>query len=90
LSGELTSSQIRSDKAKSATGTALVAVGDNFESTIAAVMYHARSLVMSLEASAAQPVTETTPANDIEPQWYENWYDGLGYCKCEATLCYTN
>ncbi|KAH6650572.1 glycoside hydrolase superfamily [Chaetomium tenue] len=71
---------IRSDNAESATGTALVAVGDDFESTIAAVMYHARSLVMGTSASATQIVTETTTKGDIGAQWYENWYDGLGYC----------
>lgn len=24
--------------------------------------------------------------NDIKPEWYENWYDGLGYCKQSAHL----
>jgi hypothetical protein len=19
--------------------------------------------------------------DDVKPEWYENWYDGLGYCK---------
>ncbi|KAK3300541.1 glycoside hydrolase superfamily [Chaetomium fimeti] len=71
---------IRSDNTKSTTGTALVAVGDDFESTIAAVMYHARTLVMGTSASATQGLVEATAEGDIVPQWYENWYDGLGYC----------
>ncbi|KAH6853927.1 glycoside hydrolase superfamily [Chaetomium sp. MPI-CAGE-AT-0009] len=71
---------IRSDNTKSATGTALVAVGDDFESTIAAVMYHARALIMGTSASATQSVAGATAEGDIGPQWYENWYDGLGYC----------
>ena len=82
----LTFKQIRSDNEKPATGTALVAVGDKFESTIAAVMYHARSLVMTAETPAAQSTTEATEGNDIRPQWYENWYDGLGYCEYKAAL----
>ncbi|KAK4129196.1 glycoside hydrolase family 36 protein [Parathielavia appendiculata] len=73
---------IRSDNAGSATATALVAVGDNFESTVATVMYHARTLVTSMAAgtSAALSVAEMTAEGDVSPQWYESWYDGLGYC----------
>ncbi|KAK4152541.1 glycoside hydrolase [Chaetomidium leptoderma] len=72
---------IRSDNGEPTAGVALVAVGDNLESTIAAVMYHARTLVMAANTSAAtQDVAETTAGSDIRPQWYENWYDGLGYC----------
>lgn len=58
-----------------------MAVGDNIESTIAAVMYHARALVKATGAGGAEFVTETDPESDIKPQWYENWYDGLGYCE---------
>ena len=65
-------------------GTALVAVGDNLESAIAAVMYHARTLVKATNTAAAQPVPEHAPEGDVQPQWYEKWYDGLGYCKCDS------
>ncbi|KAK4032813.1 glycoside hydrolase [Parachaetomium inaequale] len=71
---------IRSDNAESTSGTALVAVGDNFESTIAAVMYHARTLVTATSTPSTQSVAETVAEGDVKPQWYENWYDGLGYC----------
>jgi hypothetical protein len=57
-----------------------VAVGDDFESAIAAVMYHARTLVMST-TSVPPVVAETVTEGDVEPQWYESWYDGLGYCE---------
>ncbi|KAK4097948.1 glycoside hydrolase family 36 protein [Parathielavia hyrcaniae] len=71
---------IRSDNADSATATALVAVGDDFESTVATVMYHARTLVAAASTSWATGVAETTAEGDVGPQWYEKWYDGLGYC----------
>jgi len=44
-------------------------------------MYHARALVKATGAGGAEFVTETDPESDIKPQWYENWYDGLGYCE---------
>ncbi|KAK3309920.1 glycoside hydrolase family 36 protein [Chaetomium strumarium] len=71
---------IRSDNLESTKGTVLVAVGDNFESTIASVMYHARTLVMTANAATAQDGADTTSRSDIRPEWYESWYDGLGYC----------
>ena len=61
-----------------------MAVGDSIESAIAAVMYHARTRVTATNTGAAEVVAETNPQGDIEPQWYENWYDGLGYCECEV------
>lgn len=78
--------QLRNDNADATTGTALIAVGDKFESAMAAVMYHARGLVMATTPSVGQGVAGATAENDIKPQWYENWYDGLGYCECEAAL----
>jgi hypothetical protein len=66
----------------------LIAVGDDFESTIAAVMYHARSLVMGTSVSATQAVTEATPKGDVGAQWYENWYDDLGYCEWMSFILY--
>ncbi|KAL2271316.1 hypothetical protein VTJ83DRAFT_687 [Remersonia thermophila] len=63
-------------------GTALVAVGDSLESAIAAVMYHARTLVKPAGISAEPPLEAATTDDDdnVQPLWYENWYDGLGYC----------
>lgn len=73
--------KIRNDNADAAEGTVLVAVGDNFESALAAVVYHARALVQAANAAFDEAVAETTAQGGIRPQWYENWYDGLGYCK---------
>lgn len=74
--------QIRSDNEKATTGTVLVAVGDDFESTNAAVMYQARSLVVDSRVTSGQQRTEEVALGEVKPQWYEDWYDGLGYCKC--------
>ncbi|KAK4241548.1 glycoside hydrolase [Achaetomium macrosporum] len=75
---------IRNDNLEPTTGTVLVAVGDDFESTIASVIYHARTLVAATNASAAQTGTKITAECDVSPQWYESWYDGLGYCTWNA------
>ncbi|KAM7191795.1 Glycoside hydrolase superfamily [Naviculisporaceae sp. PSN 640] len=80
-SGKLTA-HIRNDSTEQRTGTVLVAVGDNFESANAAVMYHARSLAAaSASTTAPEQEAEAQPlADDVKTQWYERWYDGLGYC----------
>ncbi|KAK3335977.1 glycoside hydrolase superfamily [Cercophora scortea] len=59
---------IQNDGTKAGVGIILVSVGKNFESAVAATMYHARSLVM---AGVTVPVM---------PEWYGNYIDGLGYC----------
>jgi hypothetical protein len=73
---------LRSDEESAATGTVLVAVGDDFESANAAVMYQARNLaVSSLKSTAENDAEMATIRDGVKPEWYENWYDGLGYCK---------
>jgi Raffinose synthase or seed imbibition protein Sip1 len=60
-----------------------VAVGDNFESANAAVMYQARALAMTSQESTNQHNAELAAlGDDVKAEWYENWYDGLGYCEC--------
>ncbi|KAK4447603.1 raffinose synthase Sip1 [Podospora aff. communis PSN243] len=69
---------IRNDSLESGTGTVLVAVGNSFESSNAAVMYHARSIVRP----STVPLSEDeTSENPLQPNWYEDWYEGLGYCE---------
>lgn len=63
----------------------LAAVGDNCESAIAAVVYHARTLTLSNTTQNA-PNQELVSKNDeINPEWMQEWCDGLGYC--EHLLC---
>jgi hypothetical protein len=51
------------------------------ENAVAAVMYHARKIIMQYEASAGQADAEYQALLDgFKPQWLENWYDGLSYC----------
>lgn len=63
----------------------LAAVGDNCESAIAAAVYHARTLILS---STHKGPPQELPAlrNDIRPEWMQDWYDGLGYCKHSLLL----
>ncbi|OAA62064.1 raffinose synthase protein [Niveomyces insectorum RCEF 264] len=72
---------VRNDSLAEETATVLVAVGDDFESANAAVMYHARSLVQPLDTTADPVRGELkTLLDGFQPQWLEHWYDGLGYC----------
>ncbi|KAK4231167.1 raffinose synthase Sip1 [Podospora fimiseda] len=75
---------IRSDNPKPISGTVLVAVGEDFESTNAAVMYHARSMVVASRINSGEDKAEEQALGEVKPQWYEDWYDGLGYCTWNA------
>lgn len=84
-SGELLI-HIRNDGTEASTGTVLVAVGDNFESANASVMYQARSLVIGSQSTDLYDaeVAALQKKDGVEPLWYEDWYDGLGYCTWNA------
>jgi hypothetical protein len=71
---------LRNDENAASTGVLLAAVGDDFECTIAAVMYHARDLVLP-SSQATNPGEHLIQRHDFRPEWMQNWYDGLGYCK---------
>lgn len=74
-------SKIGNDNASSATAAVLVAVGNNFESANAAVMYEARNVVTAAKITTGEQAAELAALRDgVKPEWYENWYDGLGYC----------
>jgi hypothetical protein len=75
---ELIVLQIRNDSLDSGTGTVLVAVGNSFESSNAAVMYQARSLVRPSTVPLSKDEASESP---LQPNWYEDWYEGLGYCE---------
>ena len=71
----------RNDKSKSGKGRVLAAVGKDFESANAAVMYHARKVVGGMRISEElEAEMKTSNENDVKAQWMENWYDGLTYC----------
>ena len=60
----------------------LVSEGDNFENSVAAVMYQARTLVSRAKKASSEWDKELNAlAENIKPQWMENWYDGLGFCR---------
>ncbi|KAI0169148.1 glycoside hydrolase family 36 protein [Hypoxylon sp. FL1284] len=76
---------IRNDAEDESSGLVLAAVGDNFESAIAAVMYHARAVVFATrDRETAFSRELRSLSDDVKPEWYENWYDGLGYCTWNA------
>jgi hypothetical protein len=72
---------VRNDSASDEKVIILVSEGNDFQRAVAAVMYHARTLVMKAR-SANQAVEEEwkTLSDAVRPEWLENWYDGLGFC----------
>lgn len=55
----------------------------NFDHAVAAVMYHARTLAANA-SDVNQVLSENDSSDnegDVKPQWKEEWYDGLGFCK---------
>ncbi|KAI6714138.1 hypothetical protein JHW43_003359 [Diplocarpon mali] len=81
--------RIRNDSAESKVSRVLVALGDDFESANAAVMYHARGIVSSSLAASWEQQKEIEALNSEEDNektklWSENWYDGLTYCTWNA------
>lgn len=77
---------LRNDDEKQESGIVLAAIGHNFESTNAAVMYQARNLVTSTKKSTGEYDEELKALRDgVKPEWMENWYDGLGFCELHCT-----
>ncbi|KAI1177359.1 raffinose synthase Sip1 [Nemania sp. FL0916] len=74
---------LRNDETVKSTGMLLAAVGDSCESAIAAVLYHARTLLVSSMQDGHSGVIPTQ-GDDLQPEWMQNWYDGLGYCTWNA------
>ncbi|KAK8121986.1 hypothetical protein PG984_010656 [Apiospora sp. TS-2023a] len=76
---------IRNDGESESNGLVLAAIGDHFESALAAVVYHSRNVVLA--AKKADGVLDEelqVLKNDVKAEWMENWYDGLGYCTWNA------
>jgi len=75
---------VRNDSATKGISRVLVGVGDDFESANAAVMYHARDVVASAQASSGEQAKELDAlkeGDETTKLWAENWYDGLTYCR---------
>ncbi|ROW07669.1 hypothetical protein VMCG_03367 [Cytospora schulzeri] len=76
---------VRNDGENEEPATVLAAVGHNFESANAAVMYHARAMVLASKKSTGEFDEEMKALQEgVKPEWMENWYDGLGYCTWNA------
>ncbi|KAI0008704.1 glycoside hydrolase family 36 protein [Xylariaceae sp. FL0662B] len=76
---------IRNDDDAQSSGLVLAAVGNTFESAIAAVMYHARNVAFATGKDDNELAQKSKGlSDDIRPEWMENWYDGLGYCTWNA------
>jgi len=81
--------QVRNDSAKSETSRVLVALGDDFESANAAVMYHARGVVTTAETVSGEQQKEFEALKEGDEStklWAENWYDGLTYCMSSEQI----
>lgn len=50
-------------------------------------MYHARGIVAATEKTSGEERKEIEALKDeVNPEWLENWYDGLTYCEYNANL----
>jgi hypothetical protein len=72
----------RNDDESEGIAQIVVAVAQSFEVANAAVMYHARKLVMKYAEASGEALKEENAkgGEEIDPAWLENWYDGLTYC----------
>lgn len=76
---------LRNDGEKAESTLVLAAVGHNFESANAAVMYHARQAVATSKRLTGELEQEMKALQEgVKPEWMENWYDGLGFCTWNA------
>ncbi|KAG7144493.1 hypothetical protein HYQ46_006764 [Verticillium longisporum] len=72
--------QARNDDIHEQQAIILAAIGDNFESANASVMYQARNVLNARATKDDHEAEIKAVEKDIKPEWRENWYDGLGYC----------
>ncbi|KAF3342470.1 hypothetical protein VdG2_09430 [Verticillium dahliae VDG2] len=72
--------QARNDDIHEQQAIILAAIGDNFESANASVMYQARNVLNARATKDDHEAEIKALEKDIKPEWRENWYDGLGYC----------
>lgn len=71
----------RNDGEQDGVARAVAAVGPSLEHAIAATAYYARKLVMKYEAASGEIASETKALTDgFNPEWLQDWYDGLTYC----------
>ncbi|KAL6892728.1 family 36 glycoside hydrolase [Trichoderma longibrachiatum] len=76
---------VRNDSVTEQECVILVAEGNDFEKAVAAVMYHARSLVTKARGKNEALEAELKALSDaVRPEWLDEWYDGLGYCTWNA------
>ncbi|KAK9425724.1 putative Raffinose synthase Sip1 [Seiridium unicorne] len=76
---------IRNDGETATPGIVLAAIGNNFESALAAVMYHSRNVIQAAKKVNHELDVELQALREgVKPEWMENWYDGLGYCTWNA------
>ncbi|KAK4995633.1 hypothetical protein LTR66_004598 [Elasticomyces elasticus] len=70
----------RSDSTSEQQLKVVVAVAKTFNIANAAVMYHARKVVMNNAAGQENKELEELMKKDLSTEWMEEWYDGLTYC----------
>ncbi|KAH7320163.1 raffinose synthase Sip1 [Stachybotrys elegans] len=64
--------------------TVFISVGNEFENAVASVMFQARKSAWSSGMSQTEYDNPADAADEVNPAWMENWYDGLGFCTWNA------
>lgn len=72
----------RNDTEKEGTARVIIAAAKSFEVANAAVMYYARKIITRYEEETGEVKAEIEAKsdNEMKPEWFEEWYDGLAYC----------
>ncbi|KAL8690982.1 MAG: hypothetical protein Q9224_004277, partial [Gallowayella concinna] len=76
----------RNDSTQAGQARVIAAVGTTFNTALAAVIYHARTIVRGYDTMSQDLQKEMKAAleKDAKAEWMENWYDGLTYCTWNA------
>ncbi|CAI4218647.1 unnamed protein product [Parascedosporium putredinis] len=72
--------RVKNDSEAEEQAIVLIAIGEDFRTAMAAVMYHARDIAVSAASKGLQGQDALREPERALPAWRENWYDGLGYC----------
>jgi hypothetical protein len=70
----------RNDGQGEGTTRILASAGKDLDSTLAILMNRAREIAWQEQVGLANTEAQLQKYGDVEPKWFEFWYDGLGYC----------
>ncbi|KAI5808538.1 glycoside hydrolase superfamily [Peziza echinospora] len=70
----------RNDGGTVQTHKAIVAMGNDWKKTVDAAFLRAREMVRASGLSVGPDLVEAVTNDAVDPQWRQEWFDGLAYC----------